>query len=480
MEHHQVFNKAVEHFKNKQFLQVIQLLEPLKSQVRETDLSRAISTSLGKAYFKIDEPEIALKHFQELISSFPNEPEHYYLGGICAMSLNRQPLAQDLFKKSLDLDDNQPSCLLNLAASYRQNEQAEQAIPYYQKLCKYENYTTRAYRNLSMCKKYQSLDDPDIKGILSTLENRKLSKEQQSHLYFALGKIYQDCDMPDQSFAAFHKANQLKNKPDQFNLDEYQKKLHDLMQLFSALSYPEFGHSEDPNHIFIIGIPRGGKTLLEKVLSLSNEVYALEEFAVVDKLAYRFTNNRPFKFNETLRAKLQSAEFFNQFYHEYKNKIATRTLEPFNAFIETTPCNFRYVGYIYGMFNPAKFIHVTRNPIDHIFMIYTKYFSTGNYWAFNLKNIVYYYADYRQAMDFWKKELPTQIHEVRYEDLIFKPKETALEIFEMAGVPTPENITQNLDTLALNADEIGIYKQFPEFLEVLKPYIKVLEPYLEV
>lgn len=478
MEINQILDKATECFKNKQYHQVIQLLHPIQPKLEDVNISKAVTATLGKAYYKQDQAHIALRYFEELIEKHPNDKEPYYLAGICAMSLNKQHLAQQYFKKSLELKPNQPSCILNLAASYRQSNQSEMAIPYYQTLAKIESYQSRAYRNMSMCKDYASLEDPDYKAIQKILSQSELTHEQQSHFYFALGKIYQDCQMPNEAFSAYHKANQLKNDPRQFNSEDYSKKLNELIELFTNIHYPELNREGDPNFIFVLGIPRGGKTLLEKVLSLSQDVCPLEEFAVIDKLAYLFTQNRPFRFSKELRDKLESNHFNQNFYEAFYQKIIARTDEVYPAFVDTTPCNFRYMGYIYGMAPRAKFIHVYRNPLDHIFTIYTKYFSTGNFWAFNLRNIVHYYCGYRHAMAFWEKALPCTIETVHYEDLIQNPLETATKLFDITSIKPPEDLPEQLNSLHLTSKEINIHQQYPDFMQELSPYLKELEPYL--
>tara|TARA_R110002110_G_scaffold400317_1_gene616610 strand:- start:26156 stop:27604 length:1449 start_codon:yes stop_codon:yes gene_type:complete len=473
-----IIEQANKLFKKRHYQQVIDLLLPVIPKMKSGNTKRILTTVLAKSYYKNENTDIALEYFVQLIAEHPKESQYFYLAGICEMSLNHHPQAQSYFKRCLALNPGQSNCQLNIAASYRHTNQPEQAIPYYNELRHNPDYASRAFRNLAMCQKYDSLDQPDIKAIFELLQEGELTSEQRSHLYFALGKIYKDCNMHSYAFESYTYGNQLKNKSHAFNHTDYSKKIDNLKKIFSDITYPKPKQKSESALTFIIGIPRGGKTLLEKTLLLSNQAFALEEFAALDKLVYQYTNNKPFQFSSELQSHIQSKKFGKKLYQDFIGKIQQRTQENFQAYVDTTPCNFRYMGYILLMCPNAKFIHTYRNPLDHIFVAYTKYFASGNFWAFNIENIVHYYCEYRRIMAFWEKSLPTKIKTIIYEDLIKNPEPIARALFEFVGIEVPNNLSVALNTLNIHDKEINIHQQYPEFMEAIAPFMAQLQPYM--
>jgi len=474
----EILEQANQLFKKKRYQRVIDLLIPIMSKTKGNKAYKAFCTILAKSYYKNDDSRIALQHFDKLIAKYPDESNYYYLAGICAMSLNLHPQAQAYFTKSLEVKPLQSSCLLNIAASYRHTNQPEKASPYYKTLLKDEKYTTRAYRNLSMCKTYQSPEDPDAIAMIELLQNADLTTEQQSHLYFALGKIYRDCKALPESFQAYTHGNDLKNGERKYKHASYTKKSDNIIKIFSDIEYPKPKPKTPSTFVFIIGIPRGGKTLLEKALSLSHKTFSLEEFAVVDKLVYQYTNNKPFSFSPELQEKIQSKKFCSKLYQDFTQKISQHTKDKFQIYTDTTPCNFRYMGYIQLMCPNAKFIHTYRNPLDHIFVAYTKYFASGNYWAFNIEDIVHYYCEYRRLMTFWETHLPTAIKTVQYENLIQNPEVITRELFDFIERDAPQDIDAALKDLNINSREINIHQLYPDFMAAIAPFMTQLQPYM--
>jgi len=474
----EILDQANQLFKNKQYQQVIDLLAPIISKAKSNKAYKAFSSILAKSHYKNDDCRIALQQFDKLIAKYPDESNYYYLAGICAMSLNHHPQAQAYFKKCLAIKPSQSSCLLNIAASYRHTNQPEKALPYYRALLKDEKYTSRAYRNLSMCKTYKSLEDPDAKAIIKLLQDKELTIEQQSHLYFALGKIYRDCNALSESFQAYTHGNDLKNSERKYKHASYTKKSDNIIKIFNDINYPTPKPKTPSTFVFIIGIPRGGKTLLEKTLNLSNKAFALEEFAVLDKLAYQYTNNRPFSFSHELQEKIQTKKFCSKLYQGFTKKINQCTKDKFQIYTDTTPCNFRYMGYIQLMCPNAKFIHTLRNPLDHIFVAYTKYFASGNYWAFNIADIVHYYCEYRKLMAFWEKNLPTTIKTVQYEDLVHSPETMTQTLFDFIERDPPQSLSTAIQDLNIDNREINIHNLYPDFMEAIAPYMAQLQPFM--
>jgi hypothetical protein len=83
------------------------------------------------------------------------------------------------------------------------------------------------------------------------------------------------------------------------------------------------------------------------------------------------------------------------------------------------PQNFAAIGLIHALFPNAKIIHVRRNPIDTCLSCYTKLFSKGQHYSYDLTELGQYYNCYEMIMDHWRRILPADAWlDVNYEDIV--------------------------------------------------------------
>jgi hypothetical protein len=82
------------------------------------------------------------------------------------------------------------------------------------------------------------------------------------------------------------------------------------------------------------------------------------------------------------------------------------------------PNNFIAIGLIHALFPKAKIIHVKRNPLDTCLSCYTKLFSEGQFYSYDLTELGQYYGCYERIMSHWRNLLPADTFlDVQYENL---------------------------------------------------------------
>ena len=83
------------------------------------------------------------------------------------------------------------------------------------------------------------------------------------------------------------------------------------------------------------------------------------------------------------------------------------------------PGNFRNIGLIHAAFPKARIIHAVREPVDTCVACFSKLFSEGQAFTYDLAELGRYYTAYSHVMDHWRGVLPAgMMIDVAYEDVV--------------------------------------------------------------
>jgi hypothetical protein len=85
--------------------------------------------------------------------------------------------------------------------------------------------------------------------------------------------------------------------------------------------------------------------------------------------------------------------------------------------VDKMPDNFLYLGFLAALFPQARFIHCCRDLRDIALSCWMTNFGQLH-WAFDMDHIALRIRQYERLMEHWRRVLPVQIYEVRYEDMI--------------------------------------------------------------
>lgn len=184
-----------------------------------------------------------------------------------------------------------------------------------------------------------------------------------------------------------------------------------------ALAASADGHrSREP--IFILGLPRTGSTLIERILSSHPDVYAAGELMHFDiALMTEVRKLGPLKDRREIvqRCFEIDPEAVGRNYIERTRPYTGHT----KHFIDKRPLNFLSLGAISMALPDATVIHVTRSPMDTCYAIYKFLFNEAYPWSYDLEDIAHYYVAYRKLMAHWRSVLPPgYLNDIGYEDVV--------------------------------------------------------------
>lgn len=196
------------------------------------------------------------------------------------------------------------------------------------------------------------------------------------------------------------------------------------------------GHPSDAP-IFVVGMPRSGTTLVERMLSLHPDVTTAGELAAFP-LAVRHVaggGRGAWLDAETIDAAAQAdARALAESYLARARLRAGRTPH----FVDKLPVNFLYAGLIARAFPRARIICLRRGPLDTCLANFRELFAADFFfyeYTWDLCDVARYYARFERLVEHWRAVMPSgRWFEVRYEDLVAAPEPQARRLFEFVGL----------------------------------------------
>ena len=190
---------------------------------------------------------------------------------------------------------------------------------------------------------------------------------------------------------------------------------------------PKFNNSK---HIFIVGLPRSGSSLVETIISHnSKEIYSFGEFhgintSIFDQIGKSIYskdfNNKTFKFE--INKKLFQESLIEKFYNFDKEIFLDKSLE-----------NFFNIEIILEFFPNSKIIHTYRNFEDSVIAIYKTMLSELS-WAHKIKDIIEYINLYEKIIKYFKKKYPNKIIDVELSKLTYEQESEAKKLLDFCEI----------------------------------------------
>jgi tetratricopeptide (TPR) repeat protein len=197
----------------------------------------------------------------------------------------------------------------------------------------------------------------------------------------------------------------------------------------------EVPHADEDGPIFIVGLPRSGSSLVERILSSHSAVATAGEldcFAMSLIGAARRRLGRARIPRQELVA-ISATLDFRALGRDYLER-ARAAFGATGRFIDKMPLNFLYCGLIRRALPHARIIHVFRRPMAAGYAMYKTLFKSGYPFSYDLAEIAQYYAAYRRLMDHWRITLPGAVYEASYEALVADQLGETRKLLEYCGL----------------------------------------------
>jgi tetratricopeptide (TPR) repeat protein len=392
--------------------------------------------NMGTAYRIIGKYDEAEKFFKKAISINKKaiEPRNN-LASLFSIQ-NKSIKAITYYKKVLSIKSDYYITHYNLGIEYKSMGSFNDAKKHLNQALKINKYLFQAHRAMSELTKYTK-NDKSYKNLEELYKNPNIKKENKTELLFALGKASEDVKDYTKAFNYYKEGNDLRDNEVSFNLKKEIETFKQIKEVFNEkiLGNNNFDKNKDKSPIFVLGMPRSGTSLIEQIVSSHKLVYGGGELNFLSNLIKEniISSN---KSKKTL--KLSNKSLIN-IAKQYINNI--KNISNSSKFItDKHPINFKWIGLIKIILPNAKIIHCYREPKDNCLSIYKNYFVNPELsFSNNLENICKFYNLYSDLMNFWKKNIPNFIIDVKYENIVKNPNDEIKKIIKSCNLEWDKN-----------------------------------------
>lgn len=173
--------------------------------------------------------------------------------------------------------------------------------------------------------------------------------------------------------------------------------------------------------IFIVGMPRTGTTLVDRILSSHSDIESAGELQAMP-LAVKWASGTrtPTVLDAQTIAAAASADM-GEIGRDYLHRAMHHRRDTSLRFTDKFPGNFQYLGFIARALPQSRIICLRRHPMDTVLSNFRNLFATSSRYydySYDLLDIAAYYVRFDRLMAKWRAALPGQLIEVRYENLV--------------------------------------------------------------
>lgn len=285
-----------------------------------------------------------------------------------------------------------------------------------------------------------------VARIRKAIAHTQHASEDAVYLQYALFKELDDAGDTDEAWRALEKGASLKRAGIRYVETAYQQGYQGLLDVCGSAFFEQSRPRSDAlpvsGHVplFVVGLPRSGTTLLERMLGNHPEVRLAGELNdFPQQLAWeanRFVGEAPEP--EMVRAgKID----FSSLGHGYLERTAWRAAGA-KYLVDKLPNNIVNAGFIHRALPAAKVICLRRGAMDSCFSTFKHLFSGGAYpYSYDLAEMARHYQRFTRLVEHWQAQMPDAFLCVEYEDLVGRTKETLARVAAFCGLIPHSDMT---------------------------------------
>jgi tetratricopeptide (TPR) repeat protein len=416
----------------------------------------------------LDERERALQLADRAVALAPNDPAILLRRAQCLDGLRRRPEALHAAAEAERAAGGNPRALDAIAMFYNAVDEHRRALAVYERACTQNpsdarllfgravvrrfvgeleaaeaDYDRVLDLDPKLCEGYlnrsdlrtQTFDRNHVDVLEQLLERGGHDANGEVQLRYALAKEYADLGRHAESWTELERGARLKRQQLKYDLATDLDTVNWLIEAWPAVpAQPTAGATADAP-IFIVGLPRAGSTLVERILSSHSEVHAageLRHFTHAIAAAARAQSgleNPPLRQLIALSARFDFAALGRDYLARCRPVAGERP-----RFIDKMPINYLYCGHIRHALPNARIVHVARGPLAACYAMYKVLFRDGYPFSYDLDELAAYFIAYRRLMDHWRSTMPGVIHELSYERLVADQLGESRRLLEFCGL----------------------------------------------
>ena len=190
--------------------------------------------------------------------------------------------------------------------------------------------------------------------------------------------------------------------------------------------------------IFIIGMPRTGTTLVDRILSSHPEVESAGELQAMPLAVKKAAGTRTPTVMDAETIAAAAGSDMGAIGQDYLQRASHHRRDPGRRFIDKFPGNFHYAGFIAQALPAARIVCLRRHPMDTVLSNFRNLFAVSSRYydySYDLLDIAAYYVRFDRLMAKWREAFPGRLIELRYEDLVADQEGETRRLLTHCGLP---------------------------------------------
>lgn len=391
---------------------------------------------LARAYMKVGQPKRAEEAVEHAMEVGTRDPMVEDMIGITLSGLGDQKRAHHWYSRAVKKAPQSPVFNINLATSeifLGQTDEAEVALDRALEVKPHEPQARWLKSNLRRATDHTQLD-----ALNPLMERYSSDPRALSFVAYAAGKQHEDLGQWDDAFTCFERGAAAKKQITDYDEAAEIKMFEALQEAFTPeWAARETSSNESSAPIFIVGQPRTGTTLVERIITAHSMAHSAGELQQFRLSVRRHTKLEQFeRFSSELVRASASVEP-SDIGAAYLTSTANMQGD-LPRFVDKMPTNYLYVPLIAKAFPNARIIHLVRDPVDSCFSSFKQLFADAYFHSYSLEEMARHYVRYNRLMAYWRELLPGRFLDVKYEDVVVDLETNARRLIDHLGLPWEE------------------------------------------
>lgn len=491
----------------------------------------------ASAHFNSNRFEEALELLKRAESFSPNDPKLLNSIGICLKSLGRLDDARSALDRALEIDPNMASAHFNRAVLLEELKYSKAARSDYERAAaldpnqleslariawldaqsgdtasarrQSERVLTRSPSNAvaRMALSFADLQEGSLEAAAARLSelsrDPSLDEDNKTIVLGLMGDLRDAEGRPAEAFAAYQQSNSRLRAanaarfeaPGAITPTDQAKRLTKWFETADPALWREpligkAATAEARTHVFLVGFPRSGTTLLENVLAAHPDVVSLEERDCLESPTTDYLGS-PEGLIRLARIEPVEAERHRE---AYWSKVRGHGVDPRGrVFIDKMPLASVALPLIAKLFPEARILFARRDPRDVVLSCFRRRFgmNPSMFQLLTLDGAATYYDSVMRLSEIYRELLPLPQHLVRYEKLVDDFEGTARAACDFLGLEWDQALfdfaakarsrgmftpSASQVVRGLNREGQGVWQRYRE---QMAPVLPLLEPWVQ-
>jgi tetratricopeptide (TPR) repeat protein len=417
-----------------------QALQLLERAVAIAPKDVGARNALGLCLQRLERPAEALVHVEELLKQHADLPFAHASKGNALIALGSLGRAKQSHLRALELEPGNFTSAAALASIASHRGQYEEARAWAERALKIAPGFPDAVLSLAAADLAAGCLDSAEKRLRHLIMDSRAGPSDRARATGLLADVLDAGGRYDEAFEAYEACNQALRQIHRAyagsNVLGYTRALTAAMEKIDAGQWhvpPGEPDAEAAGHVFLLGFPRSGTTLLEVVLDGNPRVVSLEEHELLVDGVLAFMRE-PVNLLPLAHAEGQAVNALRQDY--WRRVRAAGADVAGKVFVDKHPLNSMKLPLIAKLFPHAKILFAVRDPRDVILSCFRRRFkmNPSMYELLTLPGAAALYAAVMTFADTVQRSLRLDWREVRYESLVAGLEDEMRSVCEFVGL----------------------------------------------